>query len=469
MADSFPSPDAACLGLRQRGPETAQTSWTEMWRLSWPLVGSMLLQFSVGLTDVYVAGRFSPQVQGAVGFASQLLFFFTVIANALGVGLVAVIARRQGACEIAALWQAARHGVLLALLLTAPVSLLGFVWLPRSLLRLALPPSELAPAMALMPWYALSLLPEGVLVVASAVFRARGQTLLVLLASAVAAGLNLPAVFGLAFGLWGLPALGPSGIAIATALSSLAGGAVSLAILFRQGLGRGGWGLEAALARRLLQLGWPAGLLQAGWQLGSLVLYAILGQLPLEAVAATAALTNGLRIEAILYLPAYALNMVSAVLVGQALGANNEKRAEQSGWRLAGAGGLILTLLALPIFVWSRELAGLITPDPKVRELTHLYLRFNMVSQPFMAVGVCLGGGLEGAGDTRGTMQVVLGALWAVRLPLAAALALLTPLRATGVWLAMVVSMVLQCLLMMQRFRRGRWKEIRIFGGEKLS
>jgi putative MATE family efflux protein len=469
MADSLPSPEAVCLRLRQSEQLTGQTSWAELWHLSWPLVGSMLLQFSVGLADVYVAGRFSPEVQGAVGFASQLLFFFTVIANALGVGLVAVIARRQGACELGALWQAARQGLLMAVLLTAPVAILGSLWIPESLLHLALPPSVVAAAQGLLPWYAASLLPQGVLLVANAVFRARGSTLLVLLASAVAAAVNLAGDFGLAFGLWGLPALGPPGIAVATAASSLAGGALAVGILFRQGLGWGGWRLEPFLAKRLLQLGWPVGLLQAGWQLGSLVLYAILGQLPLQAVAATAALTNGLRIEAILYLPAYALNMVAAVLVGSALGAQNERRAERSGWRLAGAGALVLSLMALPIFIFSRELAGLITPDPVVRELTHLYLRFNMVSQPFMAIGVCLGGALEGAGDTRGTMKVVLGALWVVRIPLAAGLALATPLRATGVWLAMVVSMVLQCFLMMHRFRKGGWKKIRIFGGEKVS
>ena len=43
------------------------------------MVLTMFLVFSVGLADVYVAGRFSPAVQGAVGFAGQLLFFFGVL------------------------------------------------------------------------------------------------------------------------------------------------------------------------------------------------------------------------------------------------------------------------------------------------------------------------------------------------------------------------------------------------------
>jgi multidrug resistance protein, MATE family len=424
----------------------------------------MLLQFTVGLADVYVAGRFQPEVQGAVGFAGQLLFFFGVVASALGVGLVAVISRRHGACEFAAMWQAARQGLLLAFFLIAPLAVAGFFWTPDSVLLMALPPGVAAAVTPLLPFYAAALLPQGLLITGNAIFRARSLSTLVLLCSMVTAVLNLAGNFGLAFGLWGLPALGPPGIAMATAFSSMAGAVLALAILFRQGLGFRGWGLEPELASRLLRLGWPAGFLQAGWQLGTLFLYGILGRLPVHAVAATAALTNGLRIEAMLYLPAFALNMVTAVLVGHALGAGNERRAENTGWRLAGAAALVLTLLALPVFVFSRELAALISPDPLVQDLTHLYLRFNMISQPFMAIGVCLGGALEGAGDTRGTMKVVLGALWGVRLPLALFLALALSLGVHGVWLAMVLSMMLQCLLMVHRFRRGKWKRIRLFG-----
>ncbi len=78
--------------------------------------------------------------------------------------------------------------------------------------------------------------------------------------------------------------------------------------------------LDIPLAWSFWRFGWPIGVLQIGWQFGSLALYAILGRLPDQPVAATAALTNGLRIEAILYLPAFALNMVTAVLVARALG-----------------------------------------------------------------------------------------------------------------------------------------------------
>jgi Na+-driven multidrug efflux pump len=83
-----------------------------------------------------------------------------------------------------------------------------------------------------------------------------------------------------------------------------------------------------------------------------------------------------------------------------------------------------------------------------------------MAVAPIMALSVILGGGLQGAGDTRGTMWVIIRAMWLVRLPLAAALTFWFAMGAQGVWIAMVLSMVVQATLMVRRFQSGVWKHI---------
>lgn len=441
-------------------------SWRGLWRLSWPLVLSMFFQFSVGLTDAWVAGRFGPQVQGAVGFVAQVLFLFNVLATALGVGLVATIARAEGAGDAGRVGHVSRQGILFAFLLAAPLSAAGYLFVPSARSLGFLPAPVAVQAEALLPACALSLVPQAILISSAAIFRARRRTGLVLLCWGGTSLLNLWWVFAFAFGQGWVPALGPRGITVATAASSVAGACLALALLHRiTGPGRPPrrWRPDGALARELWRLAWPAGVLQVGWNLGGAVLYAILGSLPSGAVAATAALTNGLRIEAILYLPAFALNMVTAVLVGQALGAGDGQGAEGAGWRVASAAAGVLTLMALPVFVFSRPLAAFLSPDPLVREATHLYLRFNMASQPFMALSLCLGGGLQGAGDTRGPMGIVLGSLWGFRIPLA--FLLVRFWGSTGVWAAMVCSQVLQGAGMAWRFGRGRWKALGAKGG----
>ena len=53
----------------------------------------MVFEFLIGLTDVYIAGKVSKEIQATYGFVIQLYFIFIVIANALTVGTVSVVSR----------------------------------------------------------------------------------------------------------------------------------------------------------------------------------------------------------------------------------------------------------------------------------------------------------------------------------------------------------------------------------------
>ena len=63
------------------------------WSVSWPLTIIMVFEFLIGLTDVYIAGKVSKEIQATYGFVIQLYFIFIVIANALTVGTVSVVSR----------------------------------------------------------------------------------------------------------------------------------------------------------------------------------------------------------------------------------------------------------------------------------------------------------------------------------------------------------------------------------------
>jgi multidrug resistance protein, MATE family len=191
-------------------------------------------------------------------------------------------------------------------------------------------------------------------------------------------------------------------------------------------------------------------------------LYNILGRLGDKSITAIASISNGLRIEAVIYLPAFALNMAAAVLVGQNLGAGNPDRAEKAVWKIAYIGVAFMSLISLPVFLWAEHFASLLTKDPAVLEETARYLRINMLSEPFMALGAILSGGLQGAGDTKRTMHVIVIAMWLVRLPLAYYLALILNYGAAGVWVAMIISMSLQGILMALKFRHGQWKRLKV-------
>jgi Na+-driven multidrug efflux pump len=144
-------------------------------------------------------------------------------------------------------------------------------------------------------------------------------------------------------------------------------------------------------------------------------------------------------------------------MVGQNLGAGLKDRAARVGWQIAGAGALVLGVLAAVVYFFSESLAGLLTVDPLVFRETVRYLKINMFSEPFMAASLALSGSMQGAGDAKSPLYVISLAMWLVRIPLAYVLAFPLALGPTGVWLAMTLSMVVQGLLMAWRFKSGKW------------
>jgi len=278
--------------------------------------------------------------------------------------------------------------------------------------------------------------------------------------------INVVGDFGLVFGIFPFPRMGYPGIALATAISTSIGMGINLLLFFSshrwKPIYTTPWIISSSTIKRIANLSWPSALLQIAWNAGTIVLYNILGRLEDTGITALASITNGLRIEAIIFFPAFALNMAASVLVGQNLGAGKADRASKVGWDIALVGMLLLSTIAFVIFFWAHFFASILAKEAAVLEETTRYLRINMVSVPFMALSLILGGGLQGAGDTRGAMWVIIIGMWFIRLPLAFLVALILGYGATGVWVVMVTSMVFQGTVMAFRFGRGRWKGLRV-------
>ena len=424
----------------------------------------MFFNFLVGLTDIYVAGFLGPEIQAVVGFVSELYFFIIIVANAISIGTVAIVSRAVGAGNIAHARSVARQSLLfgaacgLVLMTTGIlfhdqiISLAGFTGNIR----------EIAGEFFVI--FAVALVPNYIVILSNAVFRAGGEVRLTLMAMFLSSVMNIVLDFLLVFGVFSFQGIGYRGIALSTALSMCAGMIICV-ILFRKSrwgnIFSGAWHVSSDLIRRIFLLSWPAAVLQVAWSAGSIVLYNILGRLQEGSITAMAAFTSGLRIEAIIYLPVFALNMAASVLTGQNLGAGSPERAERIGWKISVSGVVFVSIMSMAVFIWAGNISSPIAKDPHVLAETVRYLRIMMLSEPFMALSLILGGCLQGAGDTKGTMMIIVSALWIIRLPLAYVLSVKLGYGAHGVWLAMVISMCVQGIAMTIRFKRGRWKEIR--------
>ncbi len=83
------------------------------------------------------------------------------------------------------------------------------------------------------------------------------------------------------------------------------------------------------------------------------------------------------------------------------------------------------------------------------------------------AVGIVFGGALRGAGDTFWTMVISVSGHWLMTF---ASAALIRGMRVgpRAAWCAMVAVVLGLGLVLYLRFRSGRWRLLRVVGGESL-
>jgi Na+-driven multidrug efflux pump len=245
------------------------------------------------------------------------------------------------------------------------------------------------------------------------------------------------------------------GIALATASSVCAGSLLNLprvrAILLP------GIRFSFSVVRKVALIGWPMGLLQVLWLLASMVIFFILSALPKNQVEVLAAFTAGLRIESAIYLPAFAFNLANAVVVGNFLGEKKPADAFRAGLVTAGIGVGVVSVLAVAVIAGARWIAPFLSDHPVVIQESVRYIYISMISEPFMAWGMILGGGLSGAGDTRSVLLRVGLSLWLIRIPLCYLAVIQLGLGPKWVWWSMNLSQMIQAIWIFKRYLSKEW------------
>lgn len=440
---------------------STSVSYRSIWNLTWPQMLMMVANFLIGFTDVWAAGRISPQVQASMGLVNQMLFFFLVVAFAVAGGCVAAISQSLGA----GLQARARRYVVLVVALSVVMGLAilaGGQLCKTALMRLLLVPEELRPVCADFLDVFLPLLPVYyLLVVTNAVFRAEKRVFVPLAAMSLATVCNALGDLALGLGWWGVPAWGHMGLAWATFGSVSAATLLNLAVLWRGGsLARRGippWRWIRRAAPYLFKVAWPSGLHQVVWQSAYLALFAVVGSLPSGGVAALGGLAAGQRLESGLFLPGFAFSLTAQVLVAEALGRGSPPEAKRAGLRILAVGVVSLSLVAALCWPAVDALARFSSQDPEIQLQAASYLRYNLLAIPFTLTSLIMSGALGGAGATVYSLLVFGLSSWGVRLPLAYVLGHLVLGRAEGVWLAMLLSQGCQASLAVYMYLCRDW------------
>jgi putative MATE family efflux protein len=404
MADiehSSPEHRAAEGELLGKRDLTTGSIHRNIWILAVPMILEMAALSVTQIVDTYWVGRLGSAALAAVTISMNLRWVINSLANGLGIGGMAVVARRIGARDRAQADHAAWQAVLLAVFVSVVLGIVGILVAEPTLRILGADAEVLAMGVPFVRILFGGLFTLVLVFVVNSLLRGAGEAGPALWVLVLSQGLTVVLEPLLIFGWGPFPALGVNGSAWAGVLGFGAGVLLQMAILLS---GRARIAIDLhnlwpdfPLMWHIVKIALPSTIQMTLRSTSRLVILAIVG---LYGTFATAGFGVGNRILLIAIIPGFGLGNAAAALVGQNLGAAQPHRAERSAWWVAAYSTSLLAAFAVLFFT-----------------------------------------------------------LWGLEAPLAYGLSQWTGLGITGVWVGRAIANLANGLLFALWFRLGRWKK----------
>lgn len=426
--------------------------------LALPIVGTQLAQIAIHTTDVLLLARLSDHALAVGALTFGLFSFFWLVGTGLAMAVAPIAAQAIG--HDAADRESVRHAVHDGLVVSLGFSIVAalLLWFCEPFLVWFGQPPELIPdTLLFLRLLSTAMLPTlGFVVLRSftaALSRPRPAMVLMILG----VGLNALLVYGLAFGAFGLPALGILGAGIGSAAANWIVFLVFAVYVARErqfGSYHLWRGIFRSSGRRLgayMRIAGPIAL-TFGSEIGMFSLAAqLMGRLGAWEVAAH---QIALQWASISFMVPLGIAQAATVRVGLSIGARDPAGAVRAGWIAIALGVGFMAATALVFWFAGPWLVGLFVADAtsQVFALAVAYLGIAAMFQLVDGAQAVANGALRGLKDTTVPMFYAAIGYWLCGLPAAIWFGFYTELRGNGVWTGLVVGLAVAALLLVSRF-----------------
>ena len=439
-----------------------------IFHIVWPVFIEVLLGSLFGMVDMMMVGRISEhaaQAVSAVGMTNQPVFLGLSFVQALNVGGTAIIARYYGAKKYKNISLVLKHVMLLAMLgFVLPISLLMILLAPYVLSFLGADSSVIEVGSGYFRVIMFGFIFQSFSFTMTAALRGIGETKIPMRNNLIANSLNVLGNAVLIYGLFGFPVLGVTGAAISTALSNI----IAMSLNLRYVLSKKSvlyldfkekFQFRFEMMKDLIRIGLPTALEQLALRVGIISFLNIVSGLGTNVYAAHQISLNILNLT---YSPAQAFGITASTLMGQSLGAKNEQLARMYTRMCQRIGFVIAIGMSLFIFFGSKTLAEFYSTNPEIIQNTMIALTIVAFVQPFQSHQLITSGALRGAGDTVWPLIAIFVGSILIRVSLGYIFVNIIGLGLAGAWYAVFIDQFIRWLIILFRFKSGKWKNIRI-------
>lgn len=428
--------------------------------LAIPVALQSMLQASFSIVDQIMIGQLGSVSVAGVGLAGKFASIYSVIVSAVGVVAGIMISQYLGQKNSREVRRSFFVNLLICLGLAGIFTLLcgGFPAQIMGLYTTDAPMGQAAASYLLI--ITATFLPIAGATLLSTLLRCMEKAQLPLYASIASAILNTELNYVLIFGKLGLPAMGASGAAIATVISTWVNFLLMLAMLGRNGavLKKGSGAVIGKFnLRQYLGMLLPILVCEFLWSLGENIYAAIYGHMGTEA---SAAMTLINPIQSLVIGALCGLSQAASVIIGKKLGSKEYEEAYRDAWRLIRYGFFGAVILSVLVVIASHLYVEIYQVDAAVKLLTRQILVAYALVAPFKVLNMIAGGGIiRSGGKTNYVMVIDMIGTWVFGVPLGMLSAFVWKLSIPYVYFILSLEECVRFTITVFILRSKRWMQ----------
>ena len=430
--------------------------------LAIPVALQSMLQASFSIVDQIMIGQLGSVSVAGVGLAGKFASIYSVIVSAVGVVAGIMISQYLGQKNQREVRRSFWVNLLIAVGLAGVFTLLcgGF---PAQIMGLYTTDAPMRQSASVyLQIITATYLPLAGATLLSTLLRCMDKAQLPLYASIASAVLNTGLNYLLIFGRLGLPAMGASGAAIATVISTWVNFLLMLAMLGRHSAllktaGNSGEKMGKFNLMQYFSMLMPILVCEFLWSLGENIYAAIYGHMGTDA---SAAMTLINPVQSLVIGALCGLSQAASVIIGKELGSREYNQAYRDSWRLIRYGLFGAVILSALVVVASPLYVQIYQVDDAVKLLTRQILLAYALIAPFKVLNMIAGGGiLRSGGKTNYVMWIDMIGTWVFGVPLGLLSAFVWKLSIPCVYFILSLEECVRFGITVLALRSKRWMQ----------
>lgn len=432
---------------------------TSLFLLTWPILVELLLQMLIGNVDQMMISRYSQNAVAAIGNVNQIMNLLLITFNIITMATTIMVSQYLGSNnkeKVSEVYSLATYTNLFFSAILGIVMVFGhgpmfkMMGMPEELYRDATIYIVIVGGLIFL---------QGVFMSYAAIFRSNGLMKQTMIISFVVNFINIIGNFIFLNGLFGLPKLGVTGVALSSVLSRLIGLIIVMIIFNRK--------LDAKISisylrpfpkdtfKSLLKIGLPSAGESLSYNIAQMWILSCVNRMGTYVIA-TRVYSNMIASFSFIY--ASAISTATQIIVGHLVGAGDIDDADELVLKTLKPTVLVSVVMSVILFLCSDFIFGLFTQDPVMIALGKQIMFVEIFLEIGRTFNLVIIRSMHAAGDIKYPVIIGIISMWGVAAFLSYVFGVVLGMGLVGVWIAMALDELLRAVLVYRRWKKGKWR-----------